>query len=300
MSGAIHCRACGRSRRCPSCDVALTLHADGRLHCHHCGFSEKLPDRCPECGSVELARIGAGTQRLEAELERRVPGLERIRLDADTTMRPNALAEALERFANARAAALIGTQMVAKGHHFPGVAVAAVVDADTGLAFPDFRSEERTFQLVTQLAGRSGRDASGVVLVQTLHYFPFIWLNTAAALSALDRSLEEAAQNLGSSGFRLFRRVLLPLSLPGYAAGALLTFIRVIDDLGTPLMLNYTKLLAPQAYLRVMTVGLTDVGRSVLAGESDRVTTCGIDRWLGGVHLQHRLTHCFGLSHSLR
>jgi iron(III) transport system permease protein len=104
----------------------------------------------------------------------------------------------------------------------------------------------------------------GVVLVQTLHYFPFIWLNTAAALSALDRSLEEAAQNLGASGFRLFRRVLLPLSLPGYAAGALLTFIRVIDDLGTPLMLNYTKLLAPQAYLRVTTVGLTDVDGYVI------------------------------------
>ena len=104
----------------------------------------------------------------------------------------------------------------------------------------------------------------GVIMVQTLHYFPFIWLNTAAALSALDRSLEEAAQNLGSSGFRLFRRVLLPLSLPGYAAGALLTFIRVIDDLGTPLMLNYTKLLAPQAYLRVTTVGLTDVDGYVI------------------------------------
>jgi len=99
----------------------------------------------------------------------------------------------------------------------------------------------------------------GVILVQTLHYFPFIMLNMAAALAGLDRSLEEAAQNLGSSGFRLFRRILMPLSLPGYAAGALLTFIRVIDDLGTPLMLNYTTLLAPQAYVRVTTVGLTDV-----------------------------------------
>ncbi len=99
----------------------------------------------------------------------------------------------------------------------------------------------------------------GVILVQTLHYFPFIMLNTAAALAGLDRSLEEAAQNLGATGLRLFRRVLLPLALPGYAAGALLTFIRVIDDLGTPLMLNYTKLLAPQAYVRVTTVGLTDV-----------------------------------------
>ena len=105
---------------------------------------------------------------------------------------------------------------------------------------------------------------TGVILVQTLHYFPFIMLNTAASLAALDRSLEEAAQNLGSTGFRLFRRVLLPLALPGYAAGALLTFIRVIDDLGTPLMLNYTKLLAPQAYVRVTTMGLTDVDGYVI------------------------------------
>ena len=105
---------------------------------------------------------------------------------------------------------------------------------------------------------------TGVVLVQSLHYFPFILLNTAAALGGLDRSLEEVAQNLGCSGFRLFRRVLLPLALPGYAAGALLTFIRVIDDLGTPLMLNYTKLLAPQAYVRVTTIGLTDVDGYVI------------------------------------
>ncbi len=167
ISGAIHCRSCGTTRRCRSCDIALTLHQDSRLHCHHCGYSTELPEACPECGSVELARIGAGTQRLEAELERRVPGLERIRLDADTASRPGAMREALERFANARSAALIGTQMVAKGHHFPGVEVAAVVDADAGLAFPDFRSEERTFQLVTQLAGRSGRDAPGKVVVQT-------------------------------------------------------------------------------------------------------------------------------------
>jgi primosomal protein N' (replication factor Y) (superfamily II helicase) len=167
VSGAVHCRSCGTTRRCRSCDIALTLHSDSHLHCHHCGYSTELPEACPECGSVELARIGAGTQRLEAELERRVPGLDRIRLDADTASRPGALREALERFSSTPSAVLIGTQMVAKGHHFPGVEIAAVVDADAGLAFPDFRAEERTFQLVTQLAGRSGRDAPGRVIVQT-------------------------------------------------------------------------------------------------------------------------------------
>ena len=167
VSGAIHCRACGVSRRCGSCDVALTLHRDGRLHCHHCGYSEALPEQCPECGSVDLARIGAGTQRLETELERRLPGLERIRLDADTAQKQGSLSDVLRRFGGTPRAVLIGTQMVAKGHHFPGVSVAAVVDADAGLGFPDFRAEERTFQLVTQLAGRSGRDAPGKVVVQT-------------------------------------------------------------------------------------------------------------------------------------
>jgi primosomal protein N' (replication factor Y) len=167
VAPALHCRACGLTLRCANCDVALVLHRDGVLHCHHCGHRESEPGACPACTSPELARIGAGTQRLERELQERLPGLERIRLDADTVAKPGALAEALARFAAAERVVLLGTQMVAKGHHFPGVALAAVVDADTGLGLPDFRAEERTFQLVTQLAGRSGRDAPGRVLVQT-------------------------------------------------------------------------------------------------------------------------------------
>ncbi|HJU48504.1 MAG TPA: primosomal protein N', partial [Gaiellaceae bacterium] len=167
VSPALHCRACGRTRRCHLCEVALTLHGDARLHCHHCGYAEAVPPSCPECGSTEVAHVGAGTQRLEAELARRVPELERIRLDADTASRPGAVREAIGRFRDADRAVLVGTQMVAKGHHFPGVELAAVVDADTGLALPDFRAEERTFQLVTQLAGRSGRDAPGLVIVQS-------------------------------------------------------------------------------------------------------------------------------------
>jgi primosomal protein N' (replication factor Y) len=167
MAPALHCRACGETRRCPNCDVALVLHRDELLHCHHCAFFEPTPTACPECGSAELARIGAGTQRLERELEGRVPELERFRLDADAVAERGVLMDTLRRFAAADRAVLIGTQIVAKGHHFTGVSLAAVIDADTGLGVPDFRAEERTFQLVTQLAGRSGRDAPGRVLVQS-------------------------------------------------------------------------------------------------------------------------------------
>jgi primosomal protein N' (replication factor Y) len=167
VAPALHCRACGETFRCPDCDVALVLHRDGRLRCHHCGHAEPEPSECPVCRSVELARIGAGTQRLERELASRFPELELIRLDADTVGKPEELAAALRRFRETDRAVLLGTQMVAKGHHFSGVSLAAVVDADTGLGLPDLRAEERTFQLVTQLAGRSGRDAPGRVLVQT-------------------------------------------------------------------------------------------------------------------------------------
>ncbi len=163
LAPAIHCRTCGVTRRCPNCDVALVLHRGGELRCHHCGHAEPSPDTCPECGSAELARLGAGTQRLERELAARLPELQLVRLDADT----RDPSSALERFAAADRAVLLGTQMVAKGHHFEGVALAAVVDADTAMSLPDFRAEERTFQLLTQLAGRSGRDAPGRVLIQT-------------------------------------------------------------------------------------------------------------------------------------
>ncbi|HEV8462763.1 MAG TPA: primosomal protein N' [Gaiellaceae bacterium] len=167
IAPALHCRACGTTVRCPNCDVALVLHGDTSLRCHHCGFEAVSPKTCSLCGSPDLARLGAGTQKLERELERELPELELIRLDADAIGKPEHLADALQRFRDAEAAVLLGTQMVAKGHHFAGVELAAVIDADTGLGMPDFRAEERTFQLITQLAGRSGRDAPGRVLVQT-------------------------------------------------------------------------------------------------------------------------------------
>ena len=163
LAPAIHCRTCGVTRRCPNCDVALVLHADVspvpplRVHGSRRPSSAPSAARPSSPGSAP-ARSGSSASSLRA-----FPELELIRLDADTE---DPLA-ALERFAAADRAVLLGTQMVAKGHHFAGVALAAVVDADTGMALPDFRAEERTFQLLTQLAGRSGRDAPGRVLVQT-------------------------------------------------------------------------------------------------------------------------------------
>ena len=237
VAPAIHCRGCGRSRRCGSCDVALTLHRDERLHCHHCGYAEAIPAACPDCGSVELARIGAGTQRLEAELERQVPELARIRLDGDTAARPGALRAALARFAAADRAVLVGTQMVAKGHHFPGVALAAVVDADSALALPDFRAEERTFQLVTQLAGRSGRDAPGLVLVQTFQpdATPFTYAARHDVAGFLAVELERRRE-LGYPPFRHVVSIVVSGPDPGPPANVLQELRAGLDGLGADLL----------------------------------------------------------------
>ena len=205
LAPALHCRACGVTIRCADCDVSLVLHSEGSLRCHHCGHARPAPRECPACASPELARIGAGTQRLERELARRLPELELIRIDADTIDRPGALSDALRRFAAADRAVLLGTQMVAKGHHFAGVALAAVVDADTGLALPDFRAEERTFQLVTQLAGRSGRDAPGRVLVQTFQ--PDARPIALAARHDVTRFLADELERRQALGYPPFRHL---------------------------------------------------------------------------------------------
>jgi primosomal protein N' (replication factor Y) (superfamily II helicase) len=170
-SNFLSCRACGRVWTCPQCDVALVLHRAGdRVACHHCGHSEPVPHRCPDCASVSVARHGAGTERVEHELRDALgdTGFPILRLDADSAGL-DARAHTLERFAAADAGVLVGTQMVARGHDFPDVGLGIVLDADSTLRFPDFRAEERTFALVTQLAGRAGRGITGGrVLVQTL------------------------------------------------------------------------------------------------------------------------------------
>ncbi len=199
IAPALHCRACGTTIRCPDCDVALVLHRDGVLYCHHCGHNEPEPDACPVCGSVELARLGAGTQWLERSLAREFPELVPIRLDADTASSPELMADALRRFSETPGAVLLGTQMVAKGHHFAGVELAAVIDADWALSMPDFRAEERTFQLITQLAGRSGRDAPGRVIVQTFQ--PDARPISYAARHDVRRFLDEELQRRRDLGY---------------------------------------------------------------------------------------------------
>jgi primosomal protein N' (replication factor Y) len=219
IAPALHCRACGATFRCPDCDVALVLHRDETLRCHHCGYGKPSPAECPVCRSVELARIGAGTQRLERELAARVPDLELIRLDADTVARPEELAAALRRFRDTDRVVLLGTQMVAKGHHFEGVSLAAVVDADTGLGLPDLRAEERTFQLVTQLAGRSGRDAPGRVLVQTFQ--PDARPLVLAARHDVRRFLADELERRRELGYPPFRHLVRVLATAPSEDGAL-------------------------------------------------------------------------------
>jgi primosomal protein N' (replication factor Y) (superfamily II helicase) len=164
------CRSCGHHWGCPNCDVSLIVHRhSGRLVCHHCAHGEPQPRACSECGSTTLARAGAGTERIEALLAERLEPMPVLRLDSDTAGERGAHARILARFDELRSAVLVGTQMVAKGHDFPAVTLSAILDADATLRFPDFRAEERTFAMVAQLAGRSGRgEAGGEVIVQTL------------------------------------------------------------------------------------------------------------------------------------
>ncbi len=168
-ASSVSCDDCGFAFRCPSCDVSLTLHRKRDvLACHYCGYEERTVDECPSCHSHKLDTGGLGTERIQSELENLLPGLTAVRLDRDTIRTRADLEGALARFAAGDARVLIGTQMVAKGHDFPGVTLVGVLNADAGLNFPDFRAAERTFQLLTQVSGRAGRgQKAGRVLVQT-------------------------------------------------------------------------------------------------------------------------------------
>ncbi|MHB0867001.1 MAG: replication restart helicase PriA [Thermoleophilia bacterium] len=165
----LQCVACGHVWKCPNCEVSLTVHQGaGSMLCHHCGHAAPMPDFCPACSSAELRRWGVGTEQLQQRVKKLFPEAAVFRLDADTSRGYGEGPRILEEFGAAERAILVGTQMVAKGHHFPEVTLSAVINADLALEFPEFRAEEQTFSLLLQLAGRSGRaELPGKVLIQT-------------------------------------------------------------------------------------------------------------------------------------
>ncbi|MNJ42176.1 Primosomal protein N' [compost metagenome] len=168
----VMCRTCGYVAGCPECDISLTYHQkSNNLRCHYCGYAAPAPSVCPECDSEHIRYFGTGTQRVEGELSKLFPGIRVIRMDVDTTSEKGAHEKLLQAFREKKGDVLLGTQMVAKGLDFPDVTLVGVIAADTALNFPDFRSAEKTFQLLTQVAGRAGRHKlPGEVYIQT--YMP--------------------------------------------------------------------------------------------------------------------------------
>ena len=170
---SVFCRGCAGTIDCPNCSVSLVVHGEGgarRVRCHYCNYSARVPAACPLCAAPYLAQAGFGTERVAAEIARAFPGARVARLDRDAVRRKGSLVSLLTRFHAGEIDVLVGTQMVAKGHDFPRVTLVGVVSADVGLGVADFRASERTFQLLTQVAGRAGRgDQPGEALVQTLY-----------------------------------------------------------------------------------------------------------------------------------
>lgn len=169
FSTFVMCRNCGYTVKCKNCNINLTYHSNtNKLKCHYCGYEEKLVTVCPNCGSKQIRYFGTGTQKLEYEINKIFPNASTIRLDVDTVTKKNSHEQILEKFKNENIDILIGTQMVVKGHHFPNVTLVGVIAADGSLNIDDFRANEKTFQILTQVAGRAGRDKeTGRVIIQT-------------------------------------------------------------------------------------------------------------------------------------
>ncbi|MBR6664938.1 MAG: primosomal protein N' [Lachnospiraceae bacterium] len=168
LAGFVSCRACGEVIKCPHCDVSLSEHRGGRLICHYCGYERAMVSKCPSCGSKYVSGFKAGTQQIEEKLLQMYPGIRVLRMDADTTKNKGSYEKILEAFGNGEADVLVGTQMIVKGHDFPNVTLVGVLAADMSLSVGDYRAAERTFQLITQAAGRAGRgEQPGEVVIQT-------------------------------------------------------------------------------------------------------------------------------------
>lgn len=169
FSTFVMCRDCGHTIKCKNCNITLTYHMkENKLKCHYCGYEQENVSICPECGSNKIKYFGTGTQKLEAQIQKFFPNATTIRMDVDTVSKKNSHEEILSRFKSENIDILIGTQMVVKGHHFPNVTLVGVIAADGSLNIDDYRASERTFQILTQVAGRAGREnLQGNVIIQT-------------------------------------------------------------------------------------------------------------------------------------
>ena len=199
-SGSVICSSCGHAMRCPHCDVSLTLHRDGKLVCHYCGYTEDMPGKCPECGSGYLRTFRFGTEQVESTVKQMFPDARVLRLDRDTASGKDGELKVLSAFAGHEADILIGTQMIAKGHDFPDVTLMGILMADLSLNVPDYRAGERTFQLLTQAAGRAGRSGTGgLVMIQT--YMPEHYAVKCAAAQDYDAFYEQEMEFRRDSGY---------------------------------------------------------------------------------------------------
>lgn len=168
VAGFVSCRSCGEVIKCPHCDVSLNLHNDGKLVCHYCGYQQPMVKKCPSCGSSYVGGFKAGTQKIEQYVRQQFPSARVLRMDLDTTRKKGGYESILSAFSNQEADILIGTQMIVKGHDFPNVTLVGILAADLSLHISDYRAPERTFQLLTQAAGRAGRGCrQGEVVIQT-------------------------------------------------------------------------------------------------------------------------------------
>ena len=202
----LFCPACGWAAPCPRCDARLTVHQrDQRLRCHHCGTEQPVPEVCPTCGQA-VKPVGQGTERIEETLAQLFPGVPLARIDRDAMRRRGALEDTLDRITRGEVRLLVGTQMLAKGHHFPGVTLVVVLNADQGLFGIDFRASERLAQSIVQVAGRAGRaERPGEVLIQT--EYPEHPLLTHLAKGGYDEFAAAALEERRAAGWPPYARI---------------------------------------------------------------------------------------------
>ena len=205
----LFCLFCGQAMQCWQCSVALTYHqARNVLTCHYCGYEERVPERCPQCQSTAIKRYGLGTERVEAEIQKIFPQARVARLDRDTAPHSGRALKVLEDFAAGRYEILVGTQIISKGHHFPGVTLVGVINADQHLFFPEYHAGERTFQILSQVAGRAGRgEAPGRVLIQTFR--PDHYVFQAVQSQDYQGFVQQELQTRRESGYPPFTRLAL-------------------------------------------------------------------------------------------